>query len=286
MSNVFVGVILLSGVAAVYFLIRVIIAAVKKAPVAPVAKKIGIAIAVGIVGFVGFGVTQTPEERAEIKARQEARQQAEADKKVADEKAAEEKRIADEKAAAERKAQEETKRLAEEEQRRQKQAEFEAAQKERQHNEMIQEITTGWNMATTDTDNNHSNWEKATDLVKKYPDYIHGAGANYIDANDAMKKPWDYYGKVVNLSGRVYSIEQLPPGNSVAKFFGGNCYHAMLAVGEGYDPVTLSMYIVGDSSGLVADSIINVKGYIFGHVKLVNRLGGELRGLAFVGFNE
>ncbi|MBQ4494433.1 MAG: hypothetical protein II968_01565 [Selenomonadaceae bacterium] len=54
MSNVFVGVILLSGVAAVYFLIRVIIAAVKKEPVAPVAKKIGIAIAVSIVGFVGF----------------------------------------------------------------------------------------------------------------------------------------------------------------------------------------------------------------------------------------
>ena len=123
-------------------------------------------------------------------------------------------------------------------------------------------------------------------MVKKYPNYIHKAAENWIDAGDALKKPWDYYGKVVNLSGRVYSIEQLPPGNSVAQFFGGQCYHAMLAIGEGYDPVTVSMHIIGDSSGVAEDSYINVKGYIYGHAKLVNRLGGGSRGLAFIGFQE
>mgnify|MGYP002624506895 CR=1 FL=1 len=262
MSNFFIGVVLMAGAAVVYFLVRVIIAAVKKNPVEPFVKKLGIAVAVGIAGFVAFGVTQTPEERAAIQAQKEAREKAEADKGQKD---VEEK-------TAEQKAREA--------------AERQAAEKTRKQTEMIQEITSGWNMATTDTDNNHTNWEKATDLVKKYPDYIHNATENWVNAEDALKKPFEYYGKVVNLSGRVYSIEQLPPGNSVAKFFGGQCYHAMLALTEGYDPVTVSMYIVGDSSNVGEDSYINVKGYIYGHAKLVNRLGGGSRGIAFVGFNE
>ena len=60
----------------------------------------------------------------------------------------------------------------------------------------------------------------------------------------------------------------------------------MLAISEGYDPITVSMHIVDDSSGIAEDSYINVKGYIYGHAKLVNLFGGSSRGLAFVGFNE
>lgn len=86
MSNLFVGVILVAGAAAIYFLVRIIIAAVKKNPVEPFAKKLGIAVAVGIVGFVAFGVTQTPEERAAILAQKEAREKAEAGKKLSDQK--------------------------------------------------------------------------------------------------------------------------------------------------------------------------------------------------------
>lgn len=272
MSKVFVGVILLAAVAAIYFLIRMIIAAVKKEPVAPITRKLGIAIVAGIVGFVAFGITQTPEEKAEIKAKQEAREKAESDKRLAEEKAAEEKRHADEEAAkieAERKAQEIENQKAV------------AAQK--QHDTMINEITTGWNMETTDTSGDNSNLQKAATLVVKYPNYIHEATANYIDVNDAMKKPWNYYGKVVNLSGRVYSIEQLPPGHPASKFFGSDCYTAMLAVN---DDVAVSMYIVGDSTGISEDSQLNVKGYIYGHAALINRMGGQLRGLSFVGFNE
>ena len=62
MSNVFVGVILLAVAAAIYFLIRMIIAAIKKESVTPLTKRLGIAVVAIIVGFVGFGITQTPEE--------------------------------------------------------------------------------------------------------------------------------------------------------------------------------------------------------------------------------
>lgn len=244
---------LLSLLAGGYFLVRLVIAAIRKQPTATYGKKLIVAVVLMIVAPVGVYQTQAPEPLAERKAEVEAEQKAAEEKKLADAKAAEEQKLAD---------------------------------AQRKQNEMIQEITTGWNVKTTDTDNDHTNWDKATYLVKKYPDYIHNAAENWISAADALKKPWDFYGKVVNLSGRIYSIEQLPPGNSVAQFFGGNCYHAMLAIGDGYDPVAISMYIVGDSSPIAEDSIVNVKGYIFGHAKLVNRMGGGSRGLAFVGFQE
>ena len=204
---------------------------------------------------------ETPEEKAEREA------------KAAQEKAEKEAKAAQEKAEKEAKA-------------AQEKAEQEAKAAQKKHDDMIKEITTGWNTETTDTDKNQDNWEKATDLVKKYPDYIHNAEPNWINPLDAQKKPWEFYGKVVNLSGRIYSIEQLPPGHSVAKFFGGNCYHAMLATGSLDEPVAFSIYIVGNSEGIGEDSNINVKGYIFGHVGLQNRMGGSSKGVAFVGFAE
>lgn len=216
--------------------------------------------------------TETPEEKAE---RENKAAQAKADKeaKAAQEKADKEAKAAQEKADKEAKA-------------AQEKAAQEAKAAQKKHDDMIKEITTGWNTETTDTDKNHDNWEKATDLVKKYPDYIHNAPDNWINPMDAQKKPWEFYGKVVNLGGTIYSIEQLPPGHSVAKFFGGNCYHAMLATGDPMDPIAFSIYIVGNSEGIAEDSNINVKGFVFGHVGLSNRMGGSSKGVAFVGFAE
>ena len=50
--------------------------------------------------------------------------------------------------------------------------------------------------------------------------------------------------------------------------------------------IGVSIYIIGDSDQIRENSQVNVKGYIFGHAKLVNGLGGTERGLAFVGFQE
>lgn len=272
MSNVFVGVVLLAGLAAVYFLARAIIAMVKKELAGVYAKKMVVAIAVGIIGSVGVAMSQTPEQKAEIKARQEAREKEEADKKLAEQKVAEEKRLAQEQSDKDR---------AEKE--RQEVEARKIAETQKQQNSMLQEIKTGWNDTTTDTSQDNKNLLKASTLVVKYPNYIHEAPANWISPAVAMKKPWDFYGQVVNLSGRIYSIEQLPPGNPATKFFGGDCYEAMLATD---DDIAVSMIIVGDSSGITENSMINVKGYIYGHVALVNGLGGQSRGLSFVGFAE
>ena len=278
MSNVFIALVLLAILSGVYYLVRAIMALVKKEPAGVYGKKMVAAIAAVIIFAAGSVMTQTPEQKAEIQARKEARAKEEADAKLAEQKSAEEKLLAEQKALEEKRLEEERKAQA---------AKLEEERKaQNAHDLMIQEITTGWTMATTDADNDKTNPQKAATIIMKYPDYVHNAPANWIDGEDALKKTWSYYGKVVNMSGRIYSINQLPPNSSDAKAFGGQCYHAMLAISEGYDPITVSMHIIGDSSNIAEDSIVNVKGYIFGQARLVNRLGGSSRGLAFIGFNE
>lgn len=293
MDSFFVLVCLVAFLAGAYFLIRFIIASMRSQPKSGYLKKLIASVVIVFVGLIGAAQTRTPEqmptnqvkddtEKKSVEEKSEAPKELTAEEKAAkeaEEKAAEEKRRSEEQAAAERKAQEEAERQA-------KQKEIEEKQRLEQTAKQMKEITTGWNLKTTDTEEDNTNWEKASELVKKYPDYIHNAEANWISVEAALKKPWEYYGKVVNISGRIYSINQLPPNHSVAQFFGGNCYHAMLAVGDGYDPIAISMYIVGDSSSIAEDSMVNVKGYIFGHAQLVNRMGGGSRGLAFIGFQE
>lgn len=205
---------------------------------------------------------------AEVESKIAQQKQAEEEKRIAEEKAAEEKKIADAQAA----------QLAAEQK-----AQIEA---QKNYEAMIRDITTGWNTETTNMDENNYNWNKAANLVKAYPNYIHESPDNWIDVNLAFKKPWEFYGQVVNLSGRIYSIEQLPPGNSVAKFFNGECYDAMLAANEDYDLVPVSLYIVGNSDGIYENSQVSVKGYIYGHANLVNGFGGSVKGLSFIGFRE
>ena len=151
--------------------------------------------------------------------------------------------------------------------------------------EIIKEIAFGWNTSTADTENDHSNWEKATDLLKKYPAYIGNAHGQSIHAAQVLENPAEYYGEIVSFKGQAYSVEQLPPENSVAQFFESTCYHAMLAVKDKKMPIIVSAYIIGNGD-ITENSSVRVKGFIYGNARLVNSTGGEIKGLAFVGFRE
>lgn len=284
MQSLFVIVFIISLIALLYFSLRFTILMLRKQDTTSYKKKLIASSVVLAVSLVVIGTIPKSSEQLVAKREKFGIEAPKEDGTVYEQRYDKE-RISEPKIDKQKELTPEEK-AAKEAERQAKQKEFEEKQRQEQSERQIKEITTGWNLATTDTDNDKSNPQKAAMLVKKYPDYIHNAEANWISAEDALKKPWEYYGKVVNLSGRIYSIEQLPPNSSDAKFFGGSCYHAMLAVGDGYDPIAISIHIVGDSSYVSEDSIVNVKGYIFGHAQLVNRMGGGSRGLAFIGFQE
>ena len=179
-------------------------------------------------------------------------------KAKADKKAAEEKAIADAKAAEEKAA---------------------AESKQRQES-MEKDLKSGWNTASTDTDSDNTNFQRAATLLKKYKSEIQNTSASSANMSAAMKKPWDYYGKIVTISGQVYDIEQLPPGHSIPKFLGTDCVYAMMACDDG---TYATIYISGNSDN-VHEGHATFKGFIYGHVGLQNKtFGGHSQGLGFIG---
>ena len=123
--NIFLSLICLAAlIAGAYFLVRLIIVAVRKQDKAGYLKKLIASVVVLIAASVGVYQTRTPEQIAAQQAKIEAEKKATEEKRLADEKFTEEKRIAEQKAAeekkiaeeqanAEKKAQEEARRQAE-----------------------------------------------------------------------------------------------------------------------------------------------------------------------------
>ena len=157
------------------------------------------------------------------------------------------------------------------------------AQKEKQArlDKMYASFKNGWNTKTTDTDSDNTNFEKALELFSIYGYEIKEMEAATVDINSAMKKPWDYYGEIVNVKGIVYNIRARPPEDSVVKYIGKPCFDATLRCDNG---IQLVIIIIGDASFYNNNSYASFKGFICGHAILVNtKFGGESRGLLFVG---
>ena len=161
--------------------------------------------------------------------------------------------------------------------RKEQEAAAAAAQKaEKERSKLADELASGWD--TENLKDSQKNFEKAVRFVGAHSDYIQAANPEYPNLEAALKKPWDYYGKVVVISGPVGTVTQEPPGHSVSKIFGGNCFHTVI---QGDFPV--SIIIKGVSDNIRDGQVVRVKGLIIGQTDLQNMMGGSPVGLEFVG---
>ena len=200
--------------------------------------------AVCIISFVLGMVTtpsMTPEEKAKIAADKEAKQESE---------------------------KEQTAKSAEEQARK--------AQDER--DKIEKSITTGWDTTNVSSKENK---QKAFRLVAKNADYIMAKDPVWANPEDALRKPWDYYGKIVAFTGVVGDSNQAPPGQSVAKLWGGKYTYGVIHCGD----VPIGFHIKSDSDRLRVGQQVTIKGFVVGQDSgLKNNFGGSPKGVEFVGF--
>lgn len=154
-----------------------------------------------------------------------------------------------------------------------------AKQEEKKKENMVKEITTGWDTATQKYDD-HKNIKKALELIKKYPDYIPNQPGEPLNTQQAMQKPWDFYGKVVTITGTIYNIQHYPPDHAARKFIGQECFNAMIRTNDG---VYVSVDVVGNGNGIQNNAQVSLKGYVIGLTDLQDmKYGGKSDGLGFV----
>lgn len=156
----------------------------------------------------------------------------------------------------------------------------EKAQKEQSDREKLeQSITKGWD--TSDV-KSQDNFEKAARIIGSNAAYVAEKSPVWVDPETALRKPWDFYGKVVAFSGVVGDSNQAPPGHSVAKIWGGKYTYGVIHCGD----VPIGFHIKSDSDRLRVGQQVTIKGFIVGQDELTNNFGGSPKGVEFVGIVE
>lgn len=143
--------------------------------------------------------------------------------------------------------------------------------------EIEKSMTTGWD---TSESSSQKNFEKGLKLIKENSDYILNKEAISPDPGEALRKPWNFYGKVVTFTGVVSDSNQAPPGHSVAKAIGGKYTYGVLMCGD----VPIGVHLKADSDRLPEGAQVTIKGFVVGLSDTVtNGWGDKIKGVGFVG---
>lgn len=103
-----------------------------------------------------------------------------------------------------------------------------------------------------------------------------------ISSLDVYKRPWDYYGKIVSISGMVAFAEDYPPESDLNREFGTDTTSNITIITE--EGVIVSLLSPISSIHINRDNIAVLYGYIVGRGELVkNNQGGIETGLVMIG---
>lgn len=102
-----------------------------------------------------------------------------------------------------------------------------------------------------------------------------------ITAEALTKSPYSSIGKLCKISGKIYKVEELPPGE-----FKGHWSELLLLTDNLNSPLgitTIDFIYNGDISNIRSGQIITCAGFFIGTFDSENALGGKVEAVAFVG---
>jgi hypothetical protein len=117
---------------------------------------------------------------------------------------------------------------------------------------------------------------------------IHSAGSRSVwDSSEAItaealtKSPYSSIGKLRKLTGKVYKVEELPPGD-----FSGHWSELLLLTRNPNSPLgttTINFIYNGDISNIRSGQIMTCAGYFAGSFESENAMGGKVEAVVLVG---
>ena len=134
-----------------------------------------------------------------------------------------------------------------------------------------------WNTSELDTMKN-GNMAIAIETMQNGGNIQQSAAAP--TPGDVFKRPWDYYGKPIKLSGQVAIVQDYPPGSDLSQMLGGQASEIVLLCDDG---TPVDFVLKGDSGNIQVGDRVTVYGYDTGTVDVKNKLGGNTTELFAVG---
>ena len=140
-----------------------------------------------------------------------------------------------------------------------------------------EEKPVAWNTSEIDAGKN-GNIKVAVKELKKIDD-IKSAAETQPGAI-VVKRPWDYYGKVLTFTGQVSDISDYAPNSDEAKALGGKSFVIVINTEDG---TTVQGEIQGDSGTIKKGEKATIYGYPAGTIEGPNTMGGKGTYLLLVG---
>lgn len=134
-----------------------------------------------------------------------------------------------------------------------------------------------WNTSEADAAKN-GNLNIAVKELKKI-DNIQNASSPEA-ASTVIKRPWDYYGKVLSFTGIISDVTDHAPSSVAAKSLGGSGYGIVIQTSDG---TSVQGEIQGSSGDLKKGQQATIYGYPVGTVEGNNNMGGKPVYLLIVG---
>lgn len=135
-----------------------------------------------------------------------------------------------------------------------------------------------WNTKETDATKN-GNVNVAVQLIKANGNLKTIATSPSPAA--VAKAPWNYYGKVVKITGQIADIQEYPVGSDWSKSLGGKEAGQIVIASD--DGTITDMLVVGNTGDLKVDDTVTLYGYPVGLSDVDNKLGGKTTQLFIVG---
>lgn len=135
-----------------------------------------------------------------------------------------------------------------------------------------------WNTTETDAMKN-GNLDVAISLLKTAGDIKQNAQT--CDAASVMKTPWNYYGKIIKITGSVAVVQDYPAGSDYSKRLGSK--DASDIVISTQDSTTVELLSTAPSGSIKVDDTITIYGYAVGISDVENKVGGKDPHLFLVG---
>ncbi|WP_195892702.1 hypothetical protein [Desnuesiella massiliensis] len=135
-----------------------------------------------------------------------------------------------------------------------------------------------WNTTETDIEKN-GNISIAVDIIKSNADLK--SIATIPEPTAVAKAPWNYYGKVVKISGKITDIQEYPAGSDWSKLLGGKEAGQIVIISD--DGTITDMFVMGSTGNLKNGDRVSLYGYPIGLSDVENRLGGKNTQLFIVG---
>ena len=105
-------------------------------------------------------------------------------------------------------------------------------------------------------------------------------GAMDCIPKDVLKRPWDYYGKIIKISGKVGLVQDYPPSSSESISMSGPTAQIVVLCNDG---TTVYDLVSGNSGTMRIGNTISVYGFPIGTEDVTNKLGKVTTGLVMVG---